>query len=133
MSPKRRAQRLVVPFRRTSPFSTQRFRAPTLDICRDQSMPSPEAAYSAGPRSIWGFAAGGRDVIYAVAGVRACDTADRRDAGQACKSIGVRPQRRTVDHGFIDYVPTWQQGEGSGAATRGMLSHVNVTPELRTA
>ncbi|MFH1343590.1 MAG: hypothetical protein ABIL01_20655 [Pseudomonadota bacterium] len=46
---------------------------------------------------------------------------------------GVKPQRRTVDHGFIDYVPAWQQGEGSGAATREMLSHLNVAPELRAA
>ena len=50
------------------------------------------------------------------------------------KSVtGVEPRRVTVDHDFIDYVPAWQQGEGSGAATREMLSHVNVTPELRAA
>jgi hypothetical protein len=50
------------------------------------------------------------------------------------KSVtGVEPQRVTVDHDFIDYVPKWQQGEGSGAATREMLSHINVTPEVRAA
>lgn len=50
------------------------------------------------------------------------------------KSVAsVRPQRGTVDSGFIDYVPAWQQGEGSGAATREMLSYINVTPELRAA
>ena len=50
------------------------------------------------------------------------------------KSVAsVEPQRVTVDHGFIDYVPEWQQGGGSGAATREMLSRVNVTPEVRAA
>jgi len=50
------------------------------------------------------------------------------------KSVaGVEPRRVTVDHDFMDYVPAWQQGEGSGAATREMLSNVNVTPELRAA
>jgi hypothetical protein len=42
-------------------------------------------------------------------------------------------QRVTVDHDSIDYVPKWQQGEGSGAATREMLSRINVTPEVRAA
>jgi len=46
---------------------------------------------------------------------------------------GVRPQRVRVDHGFIDYVPAWQRGEGSGAATQEMLSRINVTPEVRAA
>jgi hypothetical protein len=50
------------------------------------------------------------------------------------KSIaGVDPQRVKVDDGFIDYVPEWQQGEGSGAATRKALSYINVTPEARAA
>src|SRR5207237_10775186 len=50
------------------------------------------------------------------------------------KSVaGVRPQRSTVDSDFIDYVPAWQQGEGTGAATRELLSHVTVTPEVRAA
>ena len=48
------------------------------------------------------------------------------------KSVaGTAPRRVTVDDGFVDYVPKWQQGEGSGAATREMLARVNVTPELR--
>jgi hypothetical protein len=42
------------------------------------------------------------------------------------KSVtGVEPQRVTVDHDFIDYVPKWQQGEGSGAAAREMLSMID--------
>lgn len=50
------------------------------------------------------------------------------------KSVtGVQPQRVTIDHDSIDYVPKWQQGEGSGAATREMLLRVNVTPEVRAA
>lgn len=35
---------------------------------------------------------------------------------------GVEPQRVTVDHDFIGYVPKWQEGEGSRAATREMMS-----------
>jgi len=50
------------------------------------------------------------------------------------KSVtGVRPKQVKVDSGSIDYVPAWQQGEGSGAATREMLSRVTVTPEERAA
>ena len=46
------------------------------------------------------------------------------------------PQRVRVgpgDSGYIDYVPKWQEGTGSGAATRQMLEYVNRTPEIRDA
>ena len=46
---------------------------------------------------------------------------------------GIEPQRTTVDRDFINFVPKWQQGEGSGAATNEMLSRLNVTPGLRAA
>jgi hypothetical protein len=41
---------------------------------------------------------------------------------------GARPQRVKVDGNLIDYTPKWQQGMGSGAATREVLSHLNALP-----
>jgi hypothetical protein len=44
------------------------------------------------------------------------------------------PHRVEVDSNLIDYTPKWQQGIGSGAATRELLSHINaLPPELREA
>jgi hypothetical protein len=43
------------------------------------------------------------------------------------------PQRVRVDSGLADLVKEWKQGEGSGAVTRKVLEHINVTPELRQA
>jgi hypothetical protein len=37
------------------------------------------------------------------------------------------------DAGYIDYVDKWQEGVGSGAATRQLLDYVSKTPEIRTA
>lgn len=41
--------------------------------------------------------------------------------------------RTKVDSNLIDYVPHWKEGEGSGAVTREMLTHINATPEIRAA
>jgi len=42
-------------------------------------------------------------------------------------------QRVKIDSVYQDFVDEWQQGVGSGAATRKMLDAVNVTPEARAA
>jgi hypothetical protein len=41
--------------------------------------------------------------------------------------------RAKVDSNAIDYSDKWTQGVGSGAATRELLQHLNVTPEIRGA
>jgi hypothetical protein len=43
------------------------------------------------------------------------------------------PRRVRVDSGLADLVDKWAAGEGSGEATREVLKHINVTPELRAA
>ncbi len=43
------------------------------------------------------------------------------------------PERVKVDSGYIDYTPKWQEGVGSGAATREMLEQISKTPRLRAA
>jgi hypothetical protein len=46
-------------------------------------------------------------------------------------ATGADPRRTKVDSGYIHYVSNWETGAGSGEATREILSHVNVMPELR--
>lgn len=46
---------------------------------------------------------------------------------------GGTPYRTKMDSNLIDYSDAWKAGEGSGAATKQLLEHVNQTPQLRTA
>ena len=43
------------------------------------------------------------------------------------------PRRVRIDSDLAGLVDEWKQGEGSGAVTRKVLEHINVTPELRAA
>ena len=43
------------------------------------------------------------------------------------------PQRAAVDSGYADFTDAWKQGEGSGAATRQLLSQFDGSPQLYDA
>jgi hypothetical protein len=68
-----------------------------------------------------------------------------RDIGESLRSStlfrdiqnalpGAKPQRVKVEASDnLDYVPAFREGDGSGAASRKMLTDVSVTPEIRAA
>jgi len=56
-----------------------------------------------------------------------------RDAYNARPADSGVMKRAKVDSGYADLVSAWQAGEGSGEATKTMLSKINSTPELRRA